>query len=222
MTAALNPRAAYELWAETYPAEAHNPLMAAEQTIVTRILTHIRSRRALDVGTGSGRYLPILESRAPCVVGIDLSMAMLTRGKHHSGGPYPPVHRHRVLGDACCLPFPSAAFDLINASLMVGDVVDLPAWTREMARVLSHGGRMVYSDFHPAWSELGWERTFRTAAGARHSVAFTPHTIEEHLAALASAGFGISAIREPRLKIRGADTPVVAIFHAVKVREAAR
>jgi ubiquinone/menaquinone biosynthesis C-methylase UbiE len=139
-------------------------------------------------------------------------MAMLARGSH----------RHRVLGDACCLPFPPAAFDLINASLMVGDVVDLPAWTREMARVLSRGGRMVYSDFHPTWSQLGWERTFRTAAGARHSVAFTPHTIEEHLAALASAGFGISAIREPRLKIRGADTPVVAIFHAVKVREAAR
>jgi hypothetical protein len=54
------------------------------------------------------------------------------------------------------------------------------------------------------------------------STTFTPHTIEEHLAALASAGFGIAAIREPRLKIRGADTPVVAIFHAVKKREAAR
>jgi malonyl-CoA O-methyltransferase len=212
MTAALSPMAAYELWAETYPAEAHNPLMAAEQTIVTRIITHIRATRALDVGTGSGRYLPILASRAPCVVGIDLSMAMLTRG----------AHPHRVLGDACCLPFPPAAFDLINASLMVGDVADLAAWTREMARVLSRGGRMVYSDFHPSWSELGWERTFRTAEGAQHSVAFTPHAIEEHLKALARAGFGIVAIREPRLKVRGADTPVVAIFHAVKVREAAR
>jgi malonyl-CoA O-methyltransferase len=212
MTAALSPRAAYELWAETYPAEAHNPLMAAEESIVTRILMHIRSTRALDVGTGSGRYLPILASRARSVVGIDLSMAMLARGSHP----------HRILGDACALPFPRGAFDLVNASLMVGDVADLPGWTREMARVLSRGGRMVYSDFHPSWSELGWQRTFRTAEGALHSVAFTPHAIEEHLAALAAAGFAIVAIREPRLRIRGADTPVVAIFHAVKAREGAR
>jgi len=46
---------AYELWADTYPPVAHNPLMRLEQEIVEPLLLHIRATRALDVGTGSGR-----------------------------------------------------------------------------------------------------------------------------------------------------------------------
>jgi malonyl-CoA O-methyltransferase len=209
MATLLGAREAYERWAETYPAEAHNPLMQAEQAIVARIIEHLppsKVKRALDVGTGSGRYLPVLAASAASVFGIDLSMAMLRRGE----GP------RRVCADACCLPFGRAAFDLINASLMVGDVGDLAAWVREMARVLTIGGHLVYSDFHPVWSERGWQRTFRSADGALHAVEYRPHAIEDHLDAIGGAGLRVLAIREPRLRIGRADTPVVAIFHAVK------
>jgi malonyl-CoA O-methyltransferase len=204
MGAALSPLAAYELWAETYPAEAHNPLMAAEQAIVERMLLHVRARRALDVGTGSGRYLPILRASARAVVGVDLSMAMLRRG----GAP------KCVCADACRLPFGRAAFDLVNASLMVGDVSRLADWMREMARVLSSCGHLVYSDFHPSWTERGWQRTFRSADGASHVVRFEPHTIDDHLAALDEAGFRVIAIREPRLTIQRVSAPVLMIVHA--------
>src|SRR5262249_13570977 len=150
------PAAAYELWAETYPAQAHNPLMAAEQAVVARILGGIVAKRALDVGTGSGRYMPVLAATGASVVGIDRSMPMLSRCEP-GGRP--------ICADACHLPFRRGAFDLVNASLMVGDVAALPAWTREMARVLAPQGHLVYSDFHPTWSERGWQRTFRTADG---------------------------------------------------------
>ena len=119
---------AYELWADTYPPAAHNPLMRVEQGVVERLLGYLRARRALDVGSGSGRYLPVLDSTgAAAVVGIDFSLAMLRRGG---------ASRRRVCADACRLPFARSAFDLINASLMVGDIADLSAWSREMARVL--------------------------------------------------------------------------------------
>jgi malonyl-CoA O-methyltransferase len=207
MATALSSRAAYELWAESYPPVAHNPLMAAEQSIVTRMLEHTRATRALDVGTGSGRYLPILAECSACVVGLDLSRAMLVR----NGGV------NRVQGDACRLPFRSGSFGLVNASLMVGDVADLDAWTREMSRVVCRSGHLIYSDFHPSWTERGWQRTFRSADGAQHVVEFTPHTIEAHLDALAAAGFDTPTIREPRLRVGRADVPVVAVFHAVKI-----
>ena len=42
----LAPRAAYELWAETYPAVAHNPLMRAEQSVVEPVLARARATRA--------------------------------------------------------------------------------------------------------------------------------------------------------------------------------
>jgi malonyl-CoA O-methyltransferase len=206
----LTPRAAYELWAESYAAEAHNPLMAAEEQVVGGILAQLSARHALDVGTGSGRYLPVLASRAASVVGVDLSLAMLGRARH----PY------RVCGDACRLPFRPSAFDLVNASLMVGDVVDLAGWAREISRVMAPGGHLVYSDFHPVWSDLGWERTFRTPDGMPHAVEFLPHTIEAHMTALAAAGFSVVAIREPRIRIPRRlwrrVAPVVAVFHAVK------
>lgn len=202
----LTPRRAYELWADSYPPEPHNALMEVEQSIVSRMIEYTSSARALDVGTGSGRYLPLLANRAPCVVGVDLSLAMLAR----SDG------RYRICADACALPFRSASFGLVNASLMVGDIADLETWVREMARVTCRGGHLIYSDFHPSWAERGWQRTFRTADGTQHVVEFVPHTIEAHLSALDAGGFQIHAIREPRLKIGGTDLPVVAVFHALK------
>ena len=46
----------------------------------------------------------------------------------------------------------------------------------------------MYSDFHPSWTERGWQRTFRDADGATLVVAFVPHAIDAHLAALECAG----------------------------------
>jgi malonyl-CoA O-methyltransferase len=214
----LSPRAAYEIWADSYPAVAHNPLMRIEQDIVEPLIAHLRAKRALDVGSGSGRYLPLLEATGASIVpGLDFSLAMLTR----SAG------RARVCGDACRLPFRRASFDLVNASLMVGDVADLAGWTREMARVLSAGGHLLYSDFHPSWAQRGWSRSFRAADGVLHDVSFNPHTVDDHLAAIEQAGLHVLAIREPRFRDetepaikafrrRWGNPPVVVVFHAVK------
>lgn len=217
----LLARDAYELWAESYPPVAHNPLMRVEQEVVEPLLAHLRSTRALDVGTGSGRYLPVLKrTGAASVVGIDFSLAMLRRGGA-SG---------RVCADACRLPFRRGGFDLINASLMIGDIADVSAWTREMARVLTTGGHLVYSDFHPSWAQRGWSRTFRSADGVLRDISFNPHTIDEHLSALTAAGLRVRAIREPRFssardeadpgikafRRRWGNPQVVVVFHAVK------
>jgi malonyl-CoA O-methyltransferase len=217
-TALLTPQAAYDLWAQTYPPIAHNPLMQVEQGVVERLIGQQRATRALDVGTGSGRYLTVLAATgARVVVGLDFSRAMLARAAGAS----------RVRADACCLPFRGGAFDLINASLMVGDVRDLDGWTREMARALAYGGHLVYSDFHPSWTQHDWRRTFRDARGQTHELKLQPHAIDDHLAALAAAGLQVLAIREPRFehdtdasvkafRRQWDNPPVVAVFHAVR------
>jgi malonyl-CoA O-methyltransferase len=219
-TAPLEPRAAYDLWADSYPAVAHNPLMRVEQSVVEPILFHLRALRALDVGTGSGRYLPLLRATGAAIVaGVDFSIAMLARG-NRSG---------KVCGDAYRLPFRGSAFDVVNASLMVGDIADVQGWACEIARVLTVGGHLVYSDFHPSWTQHGWSRTFRAADGEMHDVGFHPHSIEDHLAALDHAGLRLRAVREPRFKDEGdpgvkafrrrwGNPQVVVVFHAVKER----
>ena len=97
------------------------------------------------------------------MVGVDFSLAMLARradlveqrflALRTSHVALKPCATSCVCADACRLPFRRGTFDLINASLMVGDVPDLAGWCREMARALSVGGHLVYSDFHPSWAQ---------------------------------------------------------------------
>src|SRR5262249_5960507 len=101
----MSSRDAYDLWAETYPPWPHNPLMQAEQAVLTRLIAVARPRRALDVGTGTGRCRRLLSAAgARFVVGVDLSLAML--GQQHGEG-------RRLCADACHLPFADASFDVV-------------------------------------------------------------------------------------------------------------
>lgn len=196
----------YARWAPRYPARPHNPLMEAEASVVGALVRSAAPRRALDVGTGTGRNLELLRSAgASFVTGIDLSPSMLW----HGAGPSP-----RVRGDAQRLPFRSGSFDLVCSSLMCGDVPDLDAWVAEAARVLVGGGHLVYSDFHPAWSAAGWRRTFTGDDGRSYELPFFPHAIDEHVQRLEAHGMELRAIREPRTQ--GRPTPVVVVLHAVK------
>lgn len=212
---ALEARDAYGLWAAMYPAEPHNALMRLEQHVVTPMIRLAAPRRALDVGTGSGRYLPVIASSgAHLVVGADASMPMLSRQV---------AHHMRVCGDARRLPFGDGSFDLVSGLLIVGDLPDLDAWFSEVARVLKCGGHLIYSDFHEAWAARGWRRTFRAADGRLYEIVRHPHRIDEHLDALKRWQFSVKAIREPRLAEpdggasgRRRSAPVVAVFHAIK------
>jgi SAM-dependent methyltransferase len=204
----LPAREAYALWAETYPPRPHNPLMEVEQSIVAPLIHACAPKMALDVGTGTGRYLPVLKAAGACVaVGADLSLPMLERGCRAAP---------RLCADACSLPFIASSFDLVCSSLMAGDLEHLGRWVLEVARVLAPGGHLVYSDFHPAWVSERWRRTFTTASGRQVQLGYFPHSIDEHLTQLESAGLAVRAIREPRAP--GCAAPVVVVFHAVKSR----
>jgi SAM-dependent methyltransferase len=208
----VRPTEAYALWAESYPPSPHNAVMDAEQRAMAPIIEAARPGTALDVGTGTGRYLPLIAAAgARRVVGADLSMAMLGRRQADASV---------VCADACRLPFADARFDLVVSSLMVGDIEDLTVWIDEAARMLVPGGHLVYSDFHPSWSARGWRRTFTTTDGRLFELPFFPHDIELHLELLEAASLSVRAIREPR--VAGRPAPVVAVFHAVKKRDAVR
>jgi malonyl-CoA O-methyltransferase len=202
----LATREGYAVWADTYPPRPHNRLMAAEQEVVEPLIASVAPRRALDVGTGTGRYLPVLHSAgARLVVGLDMSLAMLEHQDDRA---------RRVCADACRLPFGDHQFDLVCSSLMVGDVEDLTPWIGEATRVLAPGGHLVYSDFHPSWSAQQWRRTFRAANGRQFELTYYPHSLEDHLERLHRASLDVRAVREPR--VVGRSTPIVVIFHATR------
>jgi malonyl-CoA O-methyltransferase len=197
---------AYALWAETYPPRPHNALMESEQRVMAPLLVSVSPTAALDVGTGTGRNLALLAAAgARRIVGVDRSWPMLM----HGAGC-----RSRVCADALRLPFRSRSFDVVCSSLMVGDIADPAAFTREAARLLKRGGHLLYSDFHPEWSAGNWRRTFRAADGRQLALDYFPHTLDSHFDALASAGLTVRCVREPR--VAGVSAPILVLFHAVR------
>lgn len=181
-------REAYDEWASEYPAEAHNPLMHAEEDAVIVRLQGAAMRTVLDAGAGTGRYTSILRAiGARTVISLDWSREMLARQASDA---------RRVCADARVLPFADRAFDLVNASLMAGDISNLADWLAEVARVLMPRGRVVYSDFHPGWHERGWRRTFQDRLGRTVTLPCHAHSHEAHREALAAAGLDLQSIDE--------------------------
>lgn len=202
----LEMREGYARWAPVYPDRPHNAVMAAEASAVGPLVRTVAARRALDVGTGTGRNLALLRSTgARLVVGVDLSAAMLAHVR---------MPERRVRGDARRLPFGDGTFDVATSSLMCGDVEDLRAWVAEASRVLREGGHLVYSDFHPSWSRDGWRRTFTGADGRAYQLPLHPHSMDDHVLALEGCGLDVKALVEPRSDER--KEPLVVVFHAVK------
>ncbi|HJS74449.1 MAG TPA: class I SAM-dependent methyltransferase [Vicinamibacteria bacterium] len=202
MVPLLEPELGYALWAENYPPRAHNELMRVEESVMKSLWKGLRAVRALDVGTGTGRNLGLLDG-ARETVGVDRSTAMLKRAL---------ASARVVCGDAEALPFETESFDLVVASLMAGDLRELSPFTNEAARVLRTGGSLVYSDFHPSWGERRWQRTFETADGRKWRIPYHSHGIDDHRAALRSANLDALAVEEPVL----GGSPVLVVIRAVK------
>ena len=207
----LSPMDAYARWAPVYPPKPSTPLMALEQPVLLAMLPEIKDCRALDLGCGSGRYLKELLSRgASFAVGLDLSWPMTSCAHAIS----PCLNQ----GDLRSLPLADASFDLVVCALAIGHVEELQPAMTEIARVLMPGGVVIYSDFHPIGSFLGWKRSFKARDGAQYSVRHHTHFYTDHHAACRSAVLTIEDVREPRITFphRWQGCPAVIIIRARK------
>lgn len=213
-TPILEPAAAYALWAASYPAHAHNPVMQAEERAMLALLpASLTGVRVLDAGCGSGRYLRhALQRGATQLSGVDLSPEMLARARHELA----PDLGHAALtleqGSLDALPVPDAWADLVLCGLVVGHLEDLASALAELHRVTRVGGRVLCSDFHPVGHALGWLRDFK-AAGQRYAARHTPHYYSHWHAMCAAQGWVIEDVIEPMLD--PADIPPGAHFDPI-------
>lgn len=198
-------RELYERWAGSYPPVAHNPLMRAEQELLRALWPAMRGRRVLDLACGSGRYARLLAGQgAAVVVALDRAAGMLRQ----------VADAVSIQGDMLRLPFAASTFDAVVCGLAVGHAPDLGAWMLEVARVLTPGGLLLYSDFHPRAAAAGHVRRFRDPQGITHSVPHHRHPLAAHLRAAAAAGLTIEAVREARagIELREAFTGSSAFY----------
>lgn len=96
----------------------------------------------LDVGTGTGALIPLIQRYAPGrVIACDLSAKMLEQVARL----YPHVERHQC--DIRDLGLPDASVDVVFMNGMFGNIADKVGAMENVARMLRPGGRVIIS--HP-------------------------------------------------------------------------
>lgn len=95
----------------------------------------------LDLGCGTGLFIPALQQRFPgaTTIGADLAPGMIAYARSHHPGV------HWLLADAEDLPFADESFDLIFSNLMVQWCPSLDRFLAEARRVLRPGGVLLCS-----------------------------------------------------------------------------
>ena len=143
-------------WDDTSRADGslHDFAQAAERMSqkVIEAANVCSGQRVLDVGCGFGGTLADLNQRfdGMDLVGLNIDPRQLEQARRDPALTARGGNRVSLLtGDACCLPFAAASFDVV---LCVEAVFHFPGrdkFLNDVRRVLRPGGRLALSDFVP-------------------------------------------------------------------------
>jgi SAM-dependent methyltransferase len=202
--------ARYDGLADEYAAfqDSHAPYYALVEATLCRLLGAGQGS-CLDIGCGTGRFLPALGALGWQVTGVDSSADQLRLAKG----------AELVLADASDLPFPDESFDAAVSTFTHTDVDDFAGLVAEARRVLRPGARFVYVGNHPCFVgpvqehletgqpvlHAGYRRAGRWAVA--DAVGATPGGWRERLGSFvhvplgeflsAFAGFTLVSVEEP-------------------------
>jgi malonyl-CoA O-methyltransferase len=202
---------AYSHWAATYPAQAHNALMRAEEAALLALLPPLAGATVLDLACGSGRYARIAAERgAARVIGTDNSPHMLAAAQIPT----------RALATMDALPLATGSVDVALCGLATGHLREIGQAFAEMARVLRRGGYALVSDVHPYLFLNGAQRTF-SSGGKTYAVEHYVHLASDYFAAAHAAGLRLDTLDEPRLleddrRDSAPSMPVAVVYRFVK------
>lgn len=190
MTTAPSVAAGYDLWATSYDHEP-NVLIAldsSEPVQTKRLGAILRAQRgsALDVGCGTGRHLPLLESHFAQVSGVDLSREMLEQARTRIKSLKTRLFHTDVLAID-----ESERFDFIHASLSLMHIADVARFFQEVRALLSPGGVFFCVDADDARLRLGMAPSF-WRDGAEIHVPFGVHGFDEIVTAAHQSGLVIT------------------------------
>jgi|GEM_PF-1069271 len=178
-----------------------------------------RDARILDVGCGGGRHLVHLADKGfTNLVGLDLSIHGIRNLRRHR------PNLDALVGDATCLPYRDASFDLV---VMVGIVYEIPDSSlhervfAEIRRILRPGGKFIFinnSPYHLGERIYSLTQTLEQAARPRQTKFFVWRYTREDVKLLAQhTGLRIEE-ESPRNLRRGVFRFLYGIFVPGKVK----
>jgi SAM-dependent methyltransferase len=115
-----------------------------------RLLGEVAGRDVLEIGCGSAPCARWLATQGARAIGLDVSAAMLARGRQAIATGSSTAVPSLVQAGAEHLPFADDAFDIACSAFgAVPFVADSARVMAEVARVLRPGGRWVFAVNHP-------------------------------------------------------------------------
>lgn len=138
----------YDYFAEKRHYEVTNgmkkSLRFVEKPMMISMIPDIKDKKVLMLGCGTGEEKLILEKYSPKkLVGLDLSEKSIAIAKKS----YPDCEFH--VGNMLNLPFKDEEFDFIYSSLAISHIEDKDKVFKEIKRVLSPHGTLLFSVGHP-------------------------------------------------------------------------
>lgn len=141
-------------------AEQYDGLAQLQQTVGMALLPKASSSktRVLDLGCGTGYFIPYLCDIFPCakILGVDIAQGMIqVASAQHEQAQY-------VCADAHCLPMVNKSVDLIYSNLMFQWSDDFLGGLHECRRILADDGELCFSiltkntmhELHQSWGEM--------------------------------------------------------------------
>ncbi|MFT7287810.1 MAG: SAM-dependent methyltransferase [Halieaceae bacterium] len=104
---------------------------------------------ALEVGPGSGVYLPTLCGRADCVIAVDVEPVFLEALATPEVAAYGAAKLFRVQADVRASPLREQCVDLLLCSEVIEHVADSPLLLRALADTLAPGGFLLLTTPQP-------------------------------------------------------------------------
>jgi SAM-dependent methyltransferase len=108
-------------------------------------------RSIVDLGCGSGFWLPVYAAEAASVVGVEPDEVLLARARRRTAGP---ARVETVAGSAEHIPLPDNCADVVHARFAYFFPPGTDAGLAEVLRVLRPGGRLIAVDNDYRWGEF--------------------------------------------------------------------
>ncbi len=181
-----------------------------------RILAPKGGMRILDLACGEGYFARLIHESGAEVVGSDIAVPLIEIAKRKS----PAIDYHDAPADDLSF-IKGASFDAIVCVLALQNMERLEPVFKECSRVLKNGGRFIFVLNHPAfripkYSSWGWDaenkiqyrRMDAYLSQSRSQIDMAPgkgtgestlsfhRSLQDHVKALATAGFAITRLEE--------------------------
>lgn len=188
---------------------------AGEWETLKKMLPDFKGKQVLDLGCGYGWHcIYAVENGAASVVGIDISHKMLETAKEKT--------KFSEVEYRCCamedVDYPSESFDIILSSLAFHYIKDYNSLVRNIYRMLTPGGMLVFTVEHPVFTAQGTQDWYydekgeilhfpvdnyyyegeRTAVFLGEKVIKYHRTLTTYLNTLLTHGFILNQIVEPQ------------------------